>query len=194
VNGPPLYPKNRNLIGALFRGRLLIVFLLVLSACSHHETRPLSGHIIDVPFYPQEKDQCGPAALASVLAYWQGDESPAEIASTIFSKSAGGVLGIDLENYAAGKGYRTRQYSGGLPDLMANIDSGHPLIILVDTGIWVVQGHHFMTVVGYDDSAVFAHSGREKWKRIENDELISQWRKTDFWTLLILPPEKGMNF
>ena len=178
--------------------RLFISFLLLLClGCSlkeappEREALPASARLLrDVPFHPQEKFQCGPSALASVLNYWRADESPSRIASAIFSRQAGGVLGIDLENYAREKGFEAIQYRGSIEDLILRIERGQPLIILIDGGTWVWSRHHFMTVVGYDGSAVFVHSGREKFKRIPNEELIPEWKKTDFWTLLILPPLK----
>jgi len=183
-------------------GRLLVILaFLVICGCSHSGLRhspaalPASFRggarlLRDVPFYPQEKEACGPAALASVLNYWNADEDPSRIAQAILSRGAGGVIGMDLEDYAAGLEFRTRQYRGSLRDLKGNIDSGHPLIVLVNTGVWILQKYHFMTIVGYENEAVFVHSGRDKFKRIADEDFIPEWEKADFWTLLILPPLK----
>ncbi len=49
-------------------------------------------HMIEnVPFYPQETYQCGPASLAGVLNYWRIPEKPDDIAKDIFSENARGT-------------------------------------------------------------------------------------------------------
>ena len=143
-------------------------------------------HIIrDVPFYPQEEYQCGPASLAGVLNYWGIPDTPADIAKGIYSRSAQGTLNIDMVLYAQTKGLYASHYSGGLDDLRRKIDSGYPLIVLVDYGFSIVQANHFMVVIGYHDHAVIANSGRYEKKVIPVGEFLKSWEKTNYWTLFI---------
>jgi ABC-type bacteriocin/lantibiotic exporter with double-glycine peptidase domain len=145
-----------------------------------------SGKIIaGVPFYPQEDYQCGPAALAAVLNYRGVAVTPADIASEIYSSGAGGTLGIDMVLYAGKKGLRAEQYSGGSGDLKRNIDSGNPVILLVDLGFWAYRKAHFLVVVGYNREGFIVDSGKEHLKFVSNDELNRIWEKTKFWTLVI---------
>lgn len=82
--------------------------LLLLLACATAEKPPPDARILEgVPFYEPGREHCGPAALASVLNYWHartgnGRAIPREeIDAAIFSESAGGTLGIDLERFAS---------------------------------------------------------------------------------------------
>ena len=59
--------------------------------------------IDDVPFYPQDDYQCGPASLASVISFWSDSVRPAEIAEEIFRKSVRGTVTIDMILYAQRK-------------------------------------------------------------------------------------------
>jgi hypothetical protein len=68
--------------------------------------------IENVPFYPLEDYQCGPASLAAVLSFQGMAVSPDDIAADIFSSKAKGTLGIDMVLYARGKGLSAEQYSG----------------------------------------------------------------------------------
>ena len=143
-------------------------------------------HIIDnVPFFPQEDYQCGPASLAAVLNYWGVSATPEEVASAIYSQSAKGTLNIDMVLYAHSRGLEASQYSGGPDDLKKKIDSGKPLIVLVDYGFSIVQANHFMVVIGYNEHGMIVNSGRHEKKFIPAKDFLKPWEKTKFWTLLI---------
>ncbi len=143
-------------------------------------------HIIEnVPFYPQETYQCGPASLAGVLNYWGINITPDDIAKEIFSESAKGTLNIDMILYAQSKGLDAAQYKGNMNDLKKNIDSGYPVIVLVDYGLSLYQANHFMVVVGYNEYGVTVNSGKDKGKFISTEDFLKAWEKTNYWTLLI---------
>ncbi|MFZ3138258.1 MAG: C39 family peptidase [Thermodesulfovibrionales bacterium] len=141
----------------------------------------------NVPFYPQETYQCGPASLAGVLNYWRIPEKPDDIAKDIFSENARGTLSIDMVMYAQKKGLFAFQYKGSLEDLKKNIDAGYPLIVLVDYGISFYQANHFMVVVGYNENGVRVNSGKDNNIFIPNKDFLKVWKRADYWTLLIKP-------
>ena len=102
-----------------FFGLLCLCMLLLSSGCA--TTEKVSGErltVVEVPFFPQETFQCGPAALATVINYWYGKTGavktlmPEEISGEIYSPSARGVLGIDLELYARKQGFQAQQIAG----------------------------------------------------------------------------------
>ena len=171
----------------------LSIFLLFLSwfvSCAGvsppDNTQPFRM-IQNVPFYPQEEFQCGPASLAGVLNHWNINVSPEEIASEIYSKSARGTLNIDMGLYVERIGLKARQYRGSLEDIKTKIDSGYPLIVLVDEGFLIYQKNHFMVVIGYGGEGILANSGREQGKFIPAKEFLRSWERTKFWALWITP-------
>ncbi|MGQ9645914.1 MAG: C39 family peptidase [Thermodesulfobacteriota bacterium] len=169
----------------------LLIFWLVLAgfvSCVGVSPPPnglVSRIIPNVPFYPQEEFRCGPASLAEILNYWNVNISPEEIASEIYSQSARGTLNIDMVLYAEKRGLRAKQYRGSLEDIRDRIDSGYPLIVLVDEGFLLYQRNHFMVVIGYGKGGIIAHSGREPSKFIPFGDFLRSWKRTGFWTLLI---------
>ena len=80
-------------------------------------------------------------------------------------------------------------YKGGIEDIRNKIDSGYPMIVLVDLGLLVYQQNHFMVVVGYEENGIIAHSGKERLKFIPLKNFINTWEKTNFWTLWIKPQQ-----
>jgi predicted double-glycine peptidase len=168
----------------------LLLFLSWLVSCvgiSPPENRQVSHMIRNVPFYPQEKYQCGPASLAGVLNHWKINVSPEEIASEIYSKSARGTLNIDMALYVEKIGLKVRQYGGSFEDIRDKIDSGYPLIVLVDEGFLIYQKNHFMVVIGYGGEGIIVNSGREQGKFIPVRKFFRPWERTKFWTLVITP-------
>jgi predicted double-glycine peptidase len=149
--------------------------------------------VIDVPFFPQEAFQCGPAALATVINYWYEKTgsgktlSPEAIAAEIYSPSARGVLGLDLELYARKRGFHTQQLAGAISDLKHGVDDGIPPIVLVDYGFSFYQRNHFMVVKGYSDGGILVNSGRKESELIAHEDLLKIWEKTGFWVLLVKP-------
>lgn len=147
--------------------------------------------IEQVPFYPQEMYQCGPASLAGVLNFWGARVSPEGIAEEIYSKSAGGTLTLDMILYAKKMGFDVGQYQGSYDDVHKNVDSGVPLVVMVDTGFWIYQQNHYMIVIGYDEKGVIVHSGRKPHRFLPLKEFLKTWKKTNYWTLRITPDRRG---
>jgi len=190
----PSFPNGKPIVShpAFPDGHYLffLLFTLSLQACAAvgYGTMPEARYnriIPDVPFYAQEDYQCGPASLAGVMNYWKIEVGPDDIAKKVYSRAAQGTLNIDMVIYPQQKGLLAEQYAGGLKDLKKNIDSGYPLIVLVDYGFWVYQLNHFMVVVGYDEEGVIVNSGKDKSKFIPEADFMKSWEKTAFWTLLI---------
>jgi predicted double-glycine peptidase len=165
-----------------------MVSLLPSCTESVHVKESLPTRIIhNVPFYPQEDFQCGPASLTAVLNFWGVQITPEEIARDIYSPSARGTLTLDMIGYPAKKGMEVVHYQGSMDDLRKKIDSGHPMIVLVDLGFLIYQQNHFMVIVGYEEDGVVAHSGKEPLKHIPLKSFMKTWAKTNYWTLWIKP-------
>ena len=166
---------------------ILSFTVLVLCACSTAQVQKGANPVAigDVPFFPQEDYQCGPASLAGVLHFWGSTAGVREIAGEIFSKSARGTLTMDMLLYAERKGYNALQYPGSLDDLESKIRAGYPMIVLVDYGFSVYRREHFMVVIGYDAEGLIVNSGKSEKLYVLNDDFLKTWKRTNNWTLWI---------
>lgn len=164
------------------------MIVLALMSCATGPRASSSAKLVEgVPFYAQERYQCGPASLAGVLNFWGADVTPAEIADNIYSPTAKGTLDIDILIYARKSGFEARQFRGSISEVKASIDAGYPLIVFVDLGISLYRQGHFMVVVGYTEEGFIVNSGRQEREYLPIDRFMRTWKKTDFWTLLIKP-------
>lgn len=170
--------------------------VLIFSGCAVSPVYVKPGEMVlieGVPFFRQEEFQCGPSALATVVNYWYAKNntgeslSYADAVAAVYSPSAGGVLGIDLELHAKKSGFNAIQYQGSIADIKKNIDRAAPLIILVDYGFSLYQQNHFMVTTGYTGKGIVVNSGRKQNEIIPEDDLEKIWKKTNFWSLLIEP-------
>lgn len=173
-------------------GRLLFLscILLVLSYCAATlpVEKPKVGQIIEnVPFYPQEMYQCGPASLAGILNFWGVTVSPEEIAVEIYSRSVRGTLNLDMTLYSEKRGLKANHYEGSFEDLKEKIDAGYPLIVMVDYGFWIYKKYHFMVLLGYYKNGVVVNSEKDQHKFIPLRVFLKSWKRTRYWSLLITP-------
>jgi len=154
------------------------------------EDREIRHYISAVPFFPQSKYQCGPAALASVLNYYGRRVTPGEIAKAIFMKQLKGTLSIDLTLFARRMGFNARTFKGSISDLKDHISRDRPLIVFQNLGNPLLPIRHFSVVIGYDNAEriLVLHSGMRKNKLISYERFLRSWAEMDYWTLLILPP------
>jgi ABC-type bacteriocin/lantibiotic exporter with double-glycine peptidase domain len=178
--------------GALVTGRLLflsltLLFLFFCAGTPRVEISQVGQIIKNVPFYPQEKYQCGPASLAGILNFWGVTVLPEEIASEIYSRSARGTVTLDTVLYSEKKGLKASPYEGSFEDIKKKIDAGHPLIVMVDEGFWIYQKEHFMVVLGYYEKGVIVNSGKNQYEFIPLSDFLKSWGRTGHWTLLITP-------
>ena len=173
--------------------------LLHLLGCTHAPTVDLAqslgkayAYVEGVPFYPQKEYQCGPASLAAVLNYWGQSVSPEQIAQAIYLPPLKGSLSLDLWRYAREQGFDARMQQGSLETLQAHLSRKQPVIAFLNLGFTFFPIGHFVVVVGLDPEhqAVIAYSGTKKDKRISYKKFISDWKKTQYWSLIITPKKE----
>ena len=170
--------------------------LLQVAGCVHTFPIDLAGRLGDgslyvegVPFYPQKEYQCGPASLAAVLNYFGQVTSPEEIAEAMYLPRLKGSLNMDLLRYATAQGFDARIQEGSLEYLQSHLSRNQPVIAFLNLGFSFFPIGHFLVVVGLDpdQQTVIAYSGTEKDKRIPIRKFLSDWKKTQYWSLMITP-------
>lgn len=144
----------------------------------------------EVPFFPQEQYFCGPAALATVLA-WSGlDVTQDDLVSQVYTPGRQGTLRSDVVAAARRNG-RLAVPVDTLADLLAELDAGHPVLVFQNLALdWVPQWH-FAVAVGYDLAAgdLILRSGTEQ-RRITNLSTFEHtWARGDYWALVVLPTD-----
>lgn len=140
-----------------------------------------------VPFVRQDRYQCGPASLASVLAYYGTEVDNSRIIRETYNETLKGSLITDLENFARRMGFKTES-GQGTPDAIKNyVRSKRPVIVLLDLGVWVAAKPHYIVVFGYDEKGFIAHDGRNPSVLFEYPRFEKMWQKIGRPYLIIHP-------
>jgi hypothetical protein len=162
---------------------LKILLLLATLLLGRAEAAEIPG----VPFVKQAANFCGPASLASVMAFYGVPEDQDTIARSVYCQGLRGSLITDLENYARGKGFKTQLSQGTIDDLKGFIDAGRPVIVLVDLGFWVISRPHYLVITGYTDNEMVGHTGFESSRHFSYEDFTKIWKKKGSVYLVIHP-------
>jgi ABC-type bacteriocin/lantibiotic exporter with double-glycine peptidase domain len=144
--------------------------------------------VANVPFHPQEYHQCGPASLAGVLNFLGDPATPEEIASAVFRPDLRGSVSLDLALFPRSRGLATRFYRGAPADLLAAVDAGLPLVLMLDQGFAGVRVYHFAVLIGYRPEGVILNSGRSQGLLTPWASFLAQWAGAGNWTLEVSRP------
>ncbi|WP_051311238.1 PA2778 family cysteine peptidase [Zooshikella ganghwensis] len=179
-----------------------IIYLSVLSGCTTNpvlhqldtldETGLQPMELSQVPFFPQEEFQCGPAALATVLAYWQVPVTPDDLVAKVYVPEKQGSFQIEMVATARQYGMIVYPVKRDFQDLLREIEQGFPVLVFLNLGLdWYPQWH-FAVVVGYDleQRELILRSGTEKRYRMPFEAFANTWARGQYWARVILPPNK----
>jgi hypothetical protein len=175
---------------------VVLIFSAAAAAAGCATVQPASdpGHavpVIQVPFYAQEVDQCGPAALAMALAWSGVDVSPPDLAREVVAPKRRGSLQPDLITAARRHG-RIAYPVHGRDELFAEIDAGHPVIVLQNLAFSWAPRWHYAVAIGHDssDATVTLHSGGRAGLVLSEKTFFNTWEPVGSWGLVTLPPDQ----
>lgn len=153
-------------------------------------SRPIQ--IGGVPHYVQDEYQCGPAALASALT-WSGETvTPDALRESLYIPARKGSLQVEIAAQARRHGRIPYHLQGGLPALLAELEAGHPVLVLENLGLGWAPVWHYSVVYGFQPEAgeLRLRSGTERDRQVELDTFSRTWGRADQWGLVILPPDQ----
>jgi ABC-type bacteriocin/lantibiotic exporter with double-glycine peptidase domain len=157
-------------------------FILVLLLLS---SNALAFQIEGVPFVKQDREQCGPASLASVFSYYGFSIHPDLIRDSTYTPKLKGALITDLENFSRRYGFQTEAGQGSVEQLKELIHQKKPVIVLVDLGSWGTSKPHYLVLFGYNQEGFIAHNGETPSQLYEYADFRKRWEKTGSAYLLI---------
>jgi len=142
------------------------------------------------PFFAQEKYQCGPAALATVLHSQDNPTHPDDLTEKVYIPEKQGSVPIEI--IATARSYERLVYplDASLQNLLREVAAGHPVLVMQNLAFSWQPQWHYAVVVGYDleKSSVTLRSGTEKRRIIPLATFERTWRRANYWALVILPP------
>lgn len=189
------YTQGRGFILSLF-----CCLLSLLTGCVSSDgimtdqlksTVALTRHeILNIPFFPQLYDQCGPSSLATVLNYRQVETTPEELRNYVYLPEREGSLQIEMVAKARKKGQLVYPLAASLPDLLQEVSEDNPVLVLQNLRLSWWPQWHYSVVIGYDlnSNVIMLRSGSHKRYDVNIDLFNKTWQKAEQWGIVIVNP------
>jgi tetratricopeptide (TPR) repeat protein len=179
----------------------LVFLVLLLTGCATPQmtslerwpaSLPESALIGNVPFYPQEDYQCGPAALAMATGAAGLQLKPDDLVDQVYMPARKGSL--QLEMLATGRRYGllTHRLKPSMEALLHEVAAGNPVIVLQNLSFSFAPVWHYAVVIGYDRTrnTLTLHSGRTERMEMSLFTFERTWERGGHWAMLTLPPTR----
>lgn len=186
----------------LNNARLLVgvFFLALLSACSTPQTSlllknrppdlPSRIELTQVPYFPQDDNQCGPASLAMALNTAGVSIHPDQLKDELYIPDRKGSLQVEMLAAARRQGMLAYQLEPRLHNVLVEVAAGNPVIVLENLSLDWFPMWHYAIVIGYnlDTQEIILRSGGEKRDVMALSTFEHTWSRSQYWAMLALPP------
>lgn len=146
--------------------------------------------LADVPFHSQVTDQCGPAALATILNTAEVAVDAETLSPRVYIPGRDGSLQLEL--LAATRHYGRIPYvlDPHVGALLAELRSGRPVLVLQNLGPRLAPIWHYAVVVGYlpDERQFVLRSGDRMRLLTSSKSFLRTWQRADNWAFVVLRP------
>ena len=152
---------------------------------------PSHSELTDTPFFPQERYQCGPAALATALKHSGVDIDAATLIDEIYLPSRQGSLQIEILASSRRHGRLPYRIPAEMSALLKEITVGNPVLVLQNLGLSWAPQWHYAVAVGFDlaQQEIILRSGTEARHRTNMNTFEHTWARSQHWGIVILPAD-----
>ncbi|GAA0849771.1 PA2778 family cysteine peptidase [Marinobacter szutsaonensis] len=146
----------------------------------------------DVPFYAQEKYQCGPASLAMMLNSQGLETDPDVLKELVYIPAREGSLQVEMVAGARSHNMVVYPLKPKLEAVLEEVSAGNPVLVMQNLLIdWWPQWH-FAVVVGFDsdDETIILNTDTRKHHAMPYKAFHATWSRAERWAVVVLPPEQ----
>jgi hypothetical protein len=145
-----------------------------------------------VPFFPQEVNQCGPAALATALGAVGVSIAPEVLGTAVFVPTREGSLQVEMLAAPRRHGQIATRIRHDLVSLLREVAAGQAPVVLLNLGLSIQPLWHYAVVVGYDLPAgqIVLRSGTVRREVMPLSTFEHTWSRSSRWAFVVLPPDR----
>ncbi len=150
---------------------------------------PERAELSEVPFFADDDFLCGPASLATTLAYAGASVGTRDLVAEVYLPKRHGALQIEMLAAARRHGAVSYALDGKLESVMREVAAGNPVIVLQDFGVWPFKVWHYAVVIGFDrdEHSIVMRSGLRERQVAPWAALEYTWGG-DHWAMVTMPP------
>ncbi len=174
--------------------------MLLLSGCATPQVArldavwpadiPVRVELAQVPFFPQEDYECGPAALAMVAHAAGVKVSPETLVDQVYLPGRQGALQPEMLAATRRQGLLAYPLKPSIEAVLREVAAGHPVLVFQNLSLPVYPVWHYAVVMGFDRErhVLLLHSGRTARMEISLFAFERTWARGQYWAMLALPP------
>jgi hypothetical protein len=168
----------------------LLLAVAALAGCASAPSLPPAEPIelTTVPFFPQTDYQCGPAALATVLAHAGVAVTAEDLVPEVYVEGLRGSLQAELLGATRRHGLIPYVLEPDIDALIAELRGGRPVLVLQNLGLERFPVWHYAVVVGIEDGGVILRSGTEQRRVEEARRFLRSWQRGEYWAFVAVEP------
>ncbi|HUQ51686.1 MAG TPA: PA2778 family cysteine peptidase [Gammaproteobacteria bacterium] len=141
-----------------------------------------------MPFFPQTDYQCGPAALATLLASSGAAVDADDLVREVYVEGLHGSLQPELLGATRRHGFVPYVIAPDASALLAELSARRPVLVLQNLGVARVPVWHYAVVVGVAEGGVILRSGTQE-RRVERGTgFLRSWQRGANWAFVALEP------
>lgn len=155
-------------------------------------TLPQQTELAEVPFFPQEEFQCGPAALATVLVHSEVKTSPLALTPQVYLPGREGSLQVEMLAATRRQGRLAYRLAPRLQDVLLEVAAGNPVVVLQNLAFAFAPVWHYAVVIGYDRDReeIILRSGTTRRQVMTLSTFERTWARGAHWAMVAMPPRQ----
>jgi hypothetical protein len=177
---------------------IFLLFIVLLSGCAT-QTRALlqkpdanlSRHVelASTPFFPQERYQCGPAALAMSLSAAGITTTSEVLVPQVYVPQREGSLQVEMLAAGRRNGALSMTIPPTLQALLTEVAAGTPVLVLQNLSLPWFPRWHYALVIGYDleQEEIILRSGTTQRLVLPLSTFEHTWGRSGYWGMVTLP-------
>jgi len=150
---------------------------------------PRQAELAQVPFFPQDDYQCGPAALAMAMQFAGARVLPQALVDEVWLPSRKGSLQLEMLAAPRRHGLVSYRIEPSYADLLREVAAGHPVVVLQDVGMLLPEWH-YAVVNGFDyaSGTIYLRSGLQFRQEMPFSYFERTWLAGRYWAMVVTPP------
>ncbi len=170
---------------------------MLTSGCASYPAAGFGEYVTAVavpetPFVPQDRYQCGPAALQTVLQRSGAAVSLPWLVERVYVPGRQGSFQVEVAAAARAAGRIPYRVDGTLEAVGRELAAGRPVLVLQNLGVAWYPRWHFAVVYALDPvrGIVSLRSGTDRERHTAVDVFLRTWARADFWGIVVLRPDE----
>jgi hypothetical protein len=152
---------------------------------------PRQVELAQVPFFPQNEYQCGPAALATAMNFSGGSVSPEALVAEVWLPSRRGSLQVEMLAAPRRHGLVSYRIEPRYADLLREVAAGNPVVVLQDVGMMLPEWHYaVVNGFDYESGTILLRSGLQARQEMPFSYFERTWLAGSYWAMVVTAPDR----